>query len=216
MTLTTFKKAALAAMIALCAPVAFASVTYVTGADANNDGIDDAWTVNVKDAYLVTKVAKGWPALPNTALTYGKYISWNPDQYGRSSTTYRDNIYDFAINFEWQTSATVNSLVDFRWISDDHLLDVIWNGQSLGVTNSSVKNNVWTIANAQTATAMLLNGTNTVHFMVKNDGGGAVGLATDFTIRADKTPPSKVPEPASLALIGLGLAGLAMRRKKSA
>ena len=201
----------LAALIALFgATSAMASVTYSTGADANHDGKDDQFTVNGASAYLVTSTAAGWPVLPNSSITSGKYISWDPIQSGRSANTLKNNTYAYAFQFNWSGSALTTD-VDFRWVSDDYLTDVTLNGVSLGVNNIGA-NEVWKISNVASVTANVAQGLNTLQFLVANGGGGATGLAADFTIQGNA---SLVPEPGSFALFGLGLALIPALRKRS-
>jgi len=201
----------LAALIALAgATSAMASVTYSTGADANHDGKDDQFTVNGAAAYLVTSTAAGWPVLPNSSITSGKYISWDPIQSGRSASTLKNNTYAYAFQFNWSGSALTTD-VDFRWVSDDYLTDVTLNGVSLGVNNIGA-NEVWKISNVASVTANVSQGLNTLQFLVANGGGGATGLAADFTIKGNA---SLVPEPGSFALFGLGLALIPALRKRS-
>ena len=125
----------LAAVIgASFATSALAGVTYSTGLDANHDGKDDQFTVNGAAAYLVTSTAAGWPVLPNSAITSGKYISWDPVQSGRNANTLKDQTYKYAFQFNWSGAALTTDL-DFRWVSDDYLTDILLNGVSLGLNN---------------------------------------------------------------------------------
>jgi hypothetical protein len=202
----------LAALVAACTVTsATASVTYSTGADANHDGKDDQFTVNGVAAYLVTSTANGWPALPDSTITTGKYISWNPVQSGRDARTLRDQTYVYSFQFDW-SGAALTTDVDFRWVSDDYLTDVTLNGVSLGVNNLGASQ-VWRISNAASVNASVVEGLNTLQFLVNNSGGGATGLAADFTINGNA---SLVPEPASFMLFGLGLALIPAMRKRSA
>ncbi|WP_426103897.1 PEP-CTERM sorting domain-containing protein [Massilia sp. TSP1-1-2] len=220
MTFNTFKFAAVAAALALSAP-AFASLTYATGQDLDHDDLDDQFTVNSAQAYLVTAAAPGWPVLPQPSVTSGRYISWDPIQSGRPSTVFRNNVYNYSFQFNWAGSMLQGNAdtttFDFRWISDDYLTDVTLNGTSLGVNNIGASK-VWRISNSASVVGELLQGLNTINFLVNNTGGGANGLAADFTIHGNAVavPSSDVPEPAPLALMGLGLAiALAVSRKRA-
>jgi hypothetical protein len=199
------------ALAVLLAP-AGAGILYSTGQDANLDGKDDQFTVNGNSAYLVTQTAKGWPQLPNSAITSGRYISWDPIQSGRYSNQLRDAQYDYAFQFNW-AGADMRTDFRFRWVSDDYLTDVLLNGVSLGVSNVGASQ-VWKISNTAEVSGAVAAGLNTILFRLNNSGGGASGLAADFEVKGDATlPPAEVPEPSAIALSLLGIGLLALRRR---
>lgn len=199
------------ACLTLCLP-AFANVMYSTGADSNHDGRDDLFTVNGVQAYLVTATAAGWPSLPNGTATSGRYISWDPIQSGRNASQLVNMQYDYQFKFNWADSG-LNTLFDFRWISDDFLTDITLNGASLGVNNIG-KTEVWKLTNSASATGAVVQGVNTINFRVLNNQGGASGLAADFTIHGGASV-NDVPEPSSIWLAALALGALALMRKRS-
>ena len=94
-----------------------------------------------------------------------------------------------------------------------------WNGPGLGVTFSLSTGDVIN------TTAPLLYGTNTpmtffgftsdVAITSYNVNGPSQGVAFD-NLMFTSSPVNGVPEPASLALLGLGLAGLSLSRRKKA
>ncbi|HNV03386.1 MAG TPA: PEP-CTERM sorting domain-containing protein [Vicinamibacterales bacterium] len=212
--------AIVALAMALAAAPAQADLIYYTGTDANNDGIDDAFTVNGNPAYLVTKTANGWPVLPNPSITLGKYISWAADQSNATQGSQTGQLFTYAFSFNW-AGLPLTTTFDFRWLSDDYLSDVLLNGTSLGVNNLG-QPSPWTQSYAVNGVSgTVQSGINTIEFLIWNTGGqqppyygqsGPTGMAADFTVHGEATT---VPEPASsMALLAMGLAGLACWRAR--
>ena len=213
--------------LALAAVPAQAGFIGFTGKDANLDGIDDYFTVNGNPAYLVTTIAAGWPVLPDPTRTDGNYISWAANQSNATRGNDTAALFTYGLNFIW-SGATSSTTFDFRYLSDDYLVDITLNGGSLGVNNLGAGSPWTTSYSANGVTGTVQNGLNTIEFLVWNSGGylgpgnsydpsysgisGPTGMAADFKIYGDATT---VPDAgSSLLLLGIGLAGLRAWRKR--
>ncbi len=209
----------------LVASSARADFIYATGTDTSPaDGIDDLFTVNGLPAYVVTSLANGWPVLVDDSLTSGRYISFAADQSNAAQGSTLNGPYEYTFQFNWAGAATTTTF-DFRWLSDDYLVDVTLNGNSLGVNNTTPTPapTPWTTSYSQNGVVGTVeSGINTVTFHIANTGGawpydpantgGPTGLAADFKIYGDAT---SVPDGGvTLALLGFGLTSLGVLRRR--
>lgn len=115
-------------------------------------------------------------------------------------------LYDYRTTFTSPYAGTIT--ITGRWASDNEGPDILLNGVSTG--NATVNQFLdWT---GFTIVGLANAGTNTLDFLVNNDGGPT-------GVRVEIFAAEAVPEPASLTLFGMGVVGLACytrRRRKLA
>lgn len=99
-----------------------------------------------------------------------------------------------------------------QWATDNTGLDILINGTASGNTCGG-----FTALCNFSISSGFTSGLNTLDFVVHDAGGWAGLLVSSISGRAMEAQIGNVPEPATLALFGFGLAGLGFaRRKKTA
>ena len=110
---------------------------------------------------------------------------------------------------DYQTSFTLGAGVNpatasitGMYSTDNELVDILVNGQSTGITNGSTDTGQYTSFWQLSISSNFTSGTNTLDFIVNNDGG-PTALRVEVTGSV-----ATVPEPATWAMMLLGFVGL--------
>lgn len=200
--------------VALVAAPAFAQATpgffnlYNTGVDdshhvlANGAAethyvVNDLWYGGTVNQYAMTS-AFGYPIDPN-----GPWLADNTKSDWIGPTNQSDSFYyDYQTTFTLTGYEAARASIAGRWSTDDYGIDILLNGQSLGIGAGNFTS--WYNFNI---TSGFVTGTNTLDFLVYNTGGPG-GLRAELA--------GNVPEPASWAMMlgGFGLIGGALRSRR--
>ena len=98
----------------------------------------------------------------------------------------------------------LTAMITGMWSTDNLGLDILVNGVSSGMTSPT-----FTVFTPFTLASGFMAGTNTIDFVVQNQGGPGGLNVTDLQGTARALGPSTtVPEPATIVLMGSGLAAL--------
>lgn len=202
-----------------------------------NGTVDPNWTIRYLGTSLASaagasgtsvSVVTGWPIAPagpwlgadgmSTWITPGSDVSSRagvPVTTGTpASPSNVPGYYNFNVSFSLSNPAAENIYGAFA--VDNELVTILVNNQSTGITLGTVGSpsgasfSTWTAFDLTPFSDFFMVGDNQITFQVYNDSGSAgnpVGLRVE------------IPEPDSLALMGLALVGLgffATRKRKQA
>ncbi len=215
---------AAAILLAVCASAASAadiSTLYNTGVDgagvplADNTP-DSHWSLVAPGAQigspLVATAAGGFPIGPwlgdNTTSAWVGTL--NPTALGPTNVTRE---YHYQTTFSLAGLDPKTAVIAGRSSQDNFLLDVLINGKSAGISESTVSFGGWTdFAFDAADIANLKGGDNTLTFIVQS---ATLDGADDYTsLRVEfLTKTAAIPEPSALSLFGLGGLALLRRRK---
>ena len=194
---------------AQAAPIAI----FSTGVDGTGTVLADG---TADPHYTVTPAPD--PLGPFARTSAGAYPipPWLADSVASAwitPTTFDSNlsgIYTFRTTFDLTGLDHTTALITGQWAADDIGVDIEINGIGTGQGFTPPPPGFVAYRNFS-ITSNFVSGMNTLDFIV-NDTGVIGGLRVEIQ-RAEADP---IPEPATLALMGLGLAGAGYQRRRKA
>jgi hypothetical protein len=116
--------------------------------------------------------------------------------------------YDYRLTFSLSGFIPSSASISGLWAQDNTGVDILINGVSTGQTAGG-----FSAFTPFAISSGFVAGTNTIDFII-NNGGGPTGLRVEMTGTATAVTSGGAPEPASLVLIGAGLAAFALYRRR--
>lgn len=183
-----------------------------TGVGGVVGGIDPNWNIFGTGAAYVTSGSPadfpfggvGWLSNDGTSQWISPQASYIP------GVNDPEGGWPFSTTFDLTGFNPATAVIVGRYVADNQLISIN------GVLQPSAPRDSFQTWTSFTINSGFVSGINTLVFDVDNNdsaGGGPVGLRVEFT-SAEATPES-VPEPATLVLLGAGLMGLGLLRRKT-
>ncbi|MBS0505413.1 MAG: PEPxxWA-CTERM sorting domain-containing protein [Proteobacteria bacterium] len=202
--------AAIAAVALLTAPAMGAVIPGLsnTGADADANGIDDAWTLNGGSAFIGSPINPAWQANDGTSRWLTPTANGNADLDPTAP-----GFYSYTLNFSLAGFDPASASLSGRFAVDNTVDSITLNGVSLGSGGACCS---FASGGTFSANSGFVAGTNTLTFTVRNFAqatGNPTGLRVEFL----QSAVNAVPEPAAWALMigGFAAVGAASRRRRS-
>ena len=207
---------AAAALAAPCAQAATLSL-YNTGVDAFGVVLPNATLGDphyelistpsgAPSAVRVLTSEGGYPILPGIWLADSNLSRWiTPESTGQEPAA---GEYTYRTTFDMSYVKLDTASIIGQWSTDNSGLNILLNGVALGFTSGDLQ---FSSGYAPfSINSGFVQGMNTLDFVLTNRYG-PTGLRVEMSGTAEE-----LPEPGSLALVGMALAGLALSRRRKA